>query len=99
VQSDYCQREIEYAVSLHKRIVPILAAAVEPSQIPAALRNLQYIDLTDNLLETDYQQDESQLIRVLRDNAAYHEATKFCWLKRFEVGTAAAEPQHFVAGL
>ena len=79
--SVYCQREIAYAVSLHKRIVPIQVATVEPSQLPAALRNLQYIDLTGNILAADYQQDESQLIRGLRDHATYHEAHKI-WLTK-----------------
>ncbi|MDJ0705956.1 MAG: TIR domain-containing protein [Leptolyngbyaceae cyanobacterium MO_188.B28] len=48
LQSDYCQHEINYALSLNKRIIPLLARPLDPSQIPEALRNLQYINLTDN---------------------------------------------------
>jgi WD40 repeat protein len=98
VQSDYCQRELEYAVSLHKRIVPILAAAVEPSQIPAALRNLHYIDLTDNLGETDYQQDESQLLRVLRDNATYHADHKILLAKALKWQRQQQNPTFLLRG-
>jgi TIR domain len=97
-QSEYCQREIEYAVSLHKRIVPILAAVVEPSQIPAELRNLQYIDLTDNRGETDYQQDESQLIRVLRDNATYHADHKILLAKALKWQRQQQNPTFLLRG-
>lgn len=76
LQSQYCREELDYAVSLHKRIIPILVHDVEPEQLPLALRKLQYIDLTDNLVTTDYQQDESQLIKTIRQDAAYHEEHK-----------------------
>ena len=98
VQSEYCQREIEYGLALHKRIVPILAATLEPSQIPSALRNLQYIDLTDNVLETDYQQDESQLIRALRDNAAYHEDHKILLAKALKWQRQQQNPTFLLRG-
>ncbi|MDX2214360.1 MAG: TIR domain-containing protein [Oculatellaceae cyanobacterium bins.114] len=71
LQSKYCQWEIDYALSLNKRIIPLLIKKTEPEQIPAALRSLQYIDLTDNVLDTDYQQDESKLFRILRHDADY----------------------------
>ncbi|MDX2213738.1 MAG: TIR domain-containing protein [Oculatellaceae cyanobacterium bins.114] len=76
LQSHYCQLEIDYALSLNKRIVPILVSAIDTQELPAALRNLQYIDLTDNILETDYQQDENQLLRVLRQDATYYQEHK-----------------------
>jgi WD40 repeat protein len=98
VQSEFCQQEMAYAVSLNKRIVPILVATVEPSQIPAALRNLQYIDLTNNILETDYQQDESQLIRVLHENAAYHEAHKILLAKALKWERQSRNPSILLRG-
>jgi hypothetical protein len=98
IQSDYCQQEIAYALSLHKRIIPILATAIEPHRIPEALQNLQYIDLTDNLLETDYQQDESQLIRVLRENAAYHTEHKILLAKALKWQRQQQNPTFLLRG-
>jgi hemolysin activation/secretion protein/CHASE2 domain-containing sensor protein len=71
VRSADCQHELEYALSLNKRIIPIRIAATPLADIPSVLRNVQYIDLTDNTIEADYQQDESKLIRTLREDATY----------------------------
>lgn len=86
LRSLYCQREIDYALSLNKRIIPILIQETPPHQLPLALRELQYIDLTDNLIEPNlldekYHEDESQLIRTLRDNATYFEQHKILLAK------------------
>ncbi|MEM6867169.1 MAG: TIR domain-containing protein [Cyanobacteria bacterium P01_C01_bin.121] len=72
LESQYCQQELNHALELHKRIIPLKAAAVPPEEIPKSLKTLQYIDLTDNLTEADYQQDESDLLRILRQDTAYH---------------------------
>lgn len=81
LQSQYCQQEVDYAVSLHKRIIPILIKPTDEAQVHPALRGLQYIDLTDNLDEVTYQQDESQLLRILQQDAAYHEEHKILLAK------------------
>lgn len=81
VRSSWCQHELDYALALHKRIIPVRAEAVDPESIPPGIQGLQYIDLTDNLQETDYQQDESQLVRILRQDAVYHETHKLLLTK------------------
>lgn len=81
LQSEYCQKEIDYALSLNKRLIPILIKPTDVSQLQPALRNLQYIDLTNNLNEVTYQQDESQLLRILQQDAAYHEEHKILLAK------------------
>lgn len=78
-QSPYCQRELQQALDLHKRIIPVLAAPTEPEQVPESLKSLQYVDLTDNTQETDYLADESQLLKLLDTDAAYHTEHK-TWL-------------------
>ena len=70
--SDFCQRELDYALSLHKRIIPVLVRETKPMLMPCALRDLQYIDLTDNLKEEDYFLDESQLLKILSEDATYY---------------------------
>jgi WD40 repeat protein len=76
VNSTYCQRELDLAVSLHKRIIPVLVRSTEPNQVPSVLPELQYIDLTDNVLEDDYLLDESQLLKILHEDAAYYNEHK-----------------------
>jgi WD40 repeat protein len=72
LQSEYCQRELDLALQLHKRIIIVLAAPVEGNQIPVALRNRQYIDLTDNQSDADLVKDEDDLLRLLKQDAAYY---------------------------
>src|SRR5919199_1134876 len=76
VNSTYCRRELDLAVSLHKRIIPVLVRSTEPNQVPSVLPELQYIDLTDNVLEDDYLLDESQLLKILHEDAAYYNEHK-----------------------
>ncbi|WP_346294110.1 TIR domain-containing protein [Sphaerothrix gracilis] len=78
-QSAYCQRELEQALAFNKRIIPILAAPIDPEQIPDNLRSLQQIDLTDNAVASDYLADESQLLKILNTDAAYYTEHK-TWL-------------------
>ncbi|NEQ32008.1 MAG: TIR domain-containing protein [Leptolyngbya sp. SIO4C5] len=78
-QSTYCQRELEQALAFNKRIIPILAAPIDPEQIPDNLRSLQQIDLTDNAVASDYLADESQLLKILNTDAAYYTEHK-TWL-------------------
>ena len=72
LQSQYCLQELYHALSLHKRIIPMLVGEVEVAQIPPPLEHLQYIDLTDTLTETDFLQNENNLLRILKRDAVYH---------------------------
>lgn len=74
--SEYCQQEINYACTLNKRIIPVLVRPTPLEQIPTALRDLQYIDLTDNVQDDDYRLDESQLIRILLHKVVYYQQHK-----------------------
>ncbi|HEY9651623.1 MAG TPA: toll/interleukin-1 receptor domain-containing protein, partial [Coleofasciculaceae cyanobacterium] len=58
IRCTYCHRELDLAVSLHKRIIPVLVRETPPEYVPSALRDLQYIDLTNNVKEDDYYVDE-----------------------------------------
>ncbi|HEY9606254.1 MAG TPA: TIR domain-containing protein [Allocoleopsis sp.] len=76
VNSRYCQQELDLALSLNKRVIPVLVRETDSNQIPNGLRPLQYIDLTDNVKEDDYLLDESQLLKILHQDAAYYNEHK-----------------------
>jgi WD40 repeat protein len=79
--SDFCQQELDLAVSLHKRIIPVLVQETDANQVPNALRSLQYIDLTDNVKQDDYLLDESELLKILHQDAAYYNEHKILLTK------------------
>ena len=98
VQSSWCQYELDYALSLNKRIIPLLVEPISADEMPAPLRNLQYIDLTDNLQDSDYQQDESQLLRILRQNATYHATHKLLLTKALKWERQQQNPTMLLRG-
>ena len=81
VKSDFAWQELEDALSLNKRIIPVLVREISSESIPLALRDLHYVDLTDNELEEDYHLDESQLHRILQQDEAYYNEHKILLTK------------------
>ncbi len=98
LRSQYCQQEIAYALALHKRIIPILIEPTDENQIEPALRVLQYIDFTDNQDEVNYQQDESQLLRILQQDAAYHKEHKILLTKALKWQRQQSNPSLLLRG-
>jgi len=76
VESEFVRKEIDYAVSLDKRIIPVLVRKTPPESIPKALQGVQYIDLTDNVKEDDYVLDESQLLKIIHQDEVYYNEHK-----------------------
>lgn len=72
LQSQYCEYELDYAVSLSKRVIPILVRPLAAAAVSPAIQALQYIDFTDNIKPEDYLQDENELIKTLNQDAAYY---------------------------
>ncbi|MEQ8972676.1 MAG: toll/interleukin-1 receptor domain-containing protein [Coleofasciculus sp. C1-SOL-03] len=81
VKSYFAGQELEYALSLNKRIIPVLVRETLSKAIPSSLQNLHYIDLTDNVKEEDYYLDESQLLKILQQDAAYYNEHKILLTK------------------
>ncbi|MEM6255401.1 MAG: TIR domain-containing protein [Cyanobacteria bacterium P01_D01_bin.156] len=98
LQSSYCQQEIEYALSLNKRIIPLRLTEVTPEQIPPELRLIQYIDLADNVLEVDYRKDESDLIKILRQDSSYYEQHKMILAQAFKWERQERNPSILLRG-
>ena len=98
VESDYSQKELEYALSLSKRIIPVLVGETDSQKELPALRSLQYIDLTDNVKEEDYLLDESQLLRILRQDAAYYNEHKILLVKALKWQRQHSNPSILLRG-
>ncbi len=74
--SHYCQQEIDYALSLNKRIIPLLIRTIDLEEIPPVIRALQFIDLTNNQTEADLHRDLAQLLNTLQEEASYYDDHK-----------------------
>lgn len=75
--SEYCQKEIDYALSLNKRIIPLNIVAVDKADVPTALQAIQYIDLVNDIEdENTYQVRLNELLKLLNQDKAYFEQHK-----------------------
>ncbi len=71
INSEYCEREVDYAVSQHKRIITLLARETNPDSMPEALRIINWIDFKD----TDFSEAFSDLLQAVeldREHTANH---------------------------
>ena len=98
IRSTYCHRELDLAVSLHKRIIPVLVRETSPEYVPSVLRDLQYIDLTDNVKEEDYYLDESQLLRIFHQDEAYYNEHKILLTKALKWKRQHSNPSILLRG-
>jgi len=81
LKSYFARQELEYALSLNKRIIPVLVRETLSTAIPSSLQNLHYIDVTDNIKKENYYLDESQLLKILQQDAAYYNEHKILLTK------------------
>jgi WD40 repeat protein len=80
LESPYCQHELTYALSLNKRVIPILVRPCLDHPLTAELKDLQHINLT----AVDHQKsglEESALLKVLQQDAAYYRQHKLLLVK------------------
>lgn len=81
IQSEYCLKELNYAVQLNKRIIPILIENLTPEMLSIfksikRLHQIQYIDFTNNTNEEHYQNDVRDLLREINRERRYYEQHK-----------------------
>ncbi|TAF04281.1 MAG: TIR domain-containing protein [Nostocales cyanobacterium] len=79
--SEYCQQEYSSALSLNKRIIPLLIEDIDVNLIPSELASLQFINFIDGEGEKEYDIDTGNLINVLRQDSAYYEQHKILLAK------------------
>ncbi|WP_291728139.1 toll/interleukin-1 receptor domain-containing protein [Bernardetia sp.] len=79
LESEYCMDELEYAISLQKRVIPLRLEKIDESEFPEVLKDLQYIDFTDNREDislsknekTDFEKDIDELLEILDKDKEY----------------------------
>ncbi len=76
VESSYCEHEIDYARELGKRIVPVLRVAVPDAELPAEIRDRNWIPFTD---QDNYEPSVERLVRAL-DRDLEHTKEHTRWL-------------------
>lgn len=76
VRSPWCRLELDYALSLNKRVIPVLLTPLDLEVIPQEIAKLQFVDLTDNLQAADYREDEKALLNALSQDADYYKTHK-----------------------
>jgi CHASE2 domain-containing sensor protein len=81
LKSAYCYKELSYARSLNKRIIPLLIEQIDPEQIFPELRTVQFINFSQDQEESNYSADAAKLIRSLREDSTYYEQHKMLLAK------------------
>ncbi|HTV10537.1 MAG TPA: toll/interleukin-1 receptor domain-containing protein [Acidimicrobiales bacterium] len=79
VESTYCRQELDRALGLGKRLIPVLARDVPDDQIPPALAALQFISFTESATAgaDGYERQLAELIEALStDIEAVHFHTR-----------------------
>lgn len=98
VQSGYCQKELTYARSFNKRIIPLLIEEIDLEQISPELRVLQFINFPHDQEESKYRADAAKLIRILRQDAAYYEQRKILLVKALKWERQKRNPSILLRG-
>jgi hypothetical protein len=71
---DDCMKELEYAISLNKRIIPIVIDDIEKGSLPPRLRELQTINISHFVENKEMIADA--LFSLLDDDTTYHQQHK-----------------------
>ncbi|MEQ9623218.1 TIR domain-containing protein [Coleofasciculus chthonoplastes] len=98
LKSTYCQKELTYARSLNKRIIPLLIEAVDPETIVPELRTIQFIQCPKDQEESKYQADLAKLIKILREDATYYEQHKLLLTKALKWEEQKRNPSILLRG-
>jgi len=71
VESEYCEREVNYAADNSKRFITVLHRAIDPTTMPDALRKINWIDFKDIAFDKSFP-ELVQAIELDREHAHQH---------------------------
>ncbi len=72
LNSEYCRQELEYALYLNKRIIPLLINDIDMEDLPLGLRSLQFINARAHEQRETYDQAIAKLLKALDEDTRYH---------------------------
>lgn len=98
VRSEYCIKELKHAVKYHKRIVPLLIEELPAEDIPEEIRDLQYIDFTDNNEQKDFDQDIDDILNILHHEQSYFEQHKILLARALKWEREGRKPSFLLRG-
>lgn len=103
VLSEYCLKELRYALLLNKRVVPLLLEPLTPESQAIykgikRLQQIQYIDLTNNASEEHYQNDIKDLLREIHRDRRYYEQHKVFLVQALKWETQGKNPSILLRG-
>ncbi len=98
VHSQYCQQELTYARSLHKRIVPLRLETVDAASLPTELEGLQYINLPPLGDLEQFQAQSNLLLKALNQDAYYHQQHKVLLVKALKWKEQKQNPSILLRG-
>ncbi len=67
IDSEYCEKEVEYAAMQNKRIITLLVRETQPDTMPEALRVINWIDFTDGTYDNSF----SDLVQAIELDQAH----------------------------
>ncbi len=70
--SRWCLKELNYALSLNKKIIPLKIDHFEEYLLPKNIANLQFVDFTDNKTEEDFKKDIDSITRNFSDDEEFY---------------------------
>lgn len=98
LKSEYCLKELSYAQSFNKRIIPLLIEDIDPVQIPPDLRKIQFINFPQDQNESEYRANAAKLIRSLREDETYYDQHKMLLAKALKWEQQKRNPSILLRG-
>jgi hypothetical protein len=95
VSSAYCENEVEYARDLQKRIVPVLRELVRDSELPAEIRNRNWIPFTE---DAEFDHSMGRLVSALDTDLEANKAHTRWLVKALEWSSEGQDKSFLLRG-
>ncbi len=93
-----CLQGLLFALSMNKRIVPLLAETVPPERLPEPLQTLEMIDLQGDALALGQTAAGRQMLQILGSDADYHRIHTRLLVKALEWERQQRDPALLLQG-
>ncbi len=94
VSSENCAQQLDYAIALNKRIIPIKVAPTPTADLPDSIKTRQFIKLDTCKTQDEYNVTIGSVIKQVKEDAAYLEQHKTLLVRALKW-----EAQNYNAGL